>query len=127
YAFLVHGLLNLHDATKEDKWLGEAKKLTDVMLEFHLDKKNGGFFYTSSDHEKLFARSKDQFDGAQPSGNSVAARHLVRLWIQTRADNPHDAADKSFNASVATPHTTASGSPTLAEARGMYLDPQKKK
>ena len=44
--------------------------------------RSGGFFYTSNDHEKLFARAKDQYDGAQPSGNSVAARNLVRLWAR---------------------------------------------
>jgi len=126
YAFLVHGLLNLHDATKEDKWLSEAKKLTDLMIEFHLDKKNGGFYYTSSDHEKLFARAKDQFDGAQPSGNSVAARNLVRLWIKTGEDKYHDAAEKSFKAFVATLKTNPSGMPTMAEALGLYLDAQKK-
>jgi uncharacterized protein len=126
YAFLAHGLLNLHDATKEDKWLNEAKKLTDLMIEFHADKKNGGFFYTSSDHEKLFARAKDQFDGAQPSGNSVAARNLVRLWIKTGEDKYHDAAEKSFKAFVATLKTNPSGMPTMAEALGLYLDAQKK-
>src|SRR5262249_43485134 len=86
YAYLVHGLLTLHDATKEQKWLDEAKSLTDTMVKNHLDDKNGGFFYTSHDHEKLFARAKDQFDGAQPSGNSVAASNLVRLWIKTGDD-----------------------------------------
>ena len=56
------------------------------MIEFHGDKKRGGFFFTVHDHEKLFARSKDQYDGAQPSGNSVAARNLVRLWNKTGDD-----------------------------------------
>jgi len=79
YAFVVHGLLNLHDATKEPRWLDDAKRLTDLMIDLHWDKERGGFFYTSHDHEKLFARSKDQYDGAQPSANSMAARNLVRL------------------------------------------------
>ena len=74
YAFLVHGLLNLHDATGDKKWLDAGKELTDTMIEFHGDKKQGGFFFTAHDHEKLFARGKPLIDGAQPSGNSVAAR-----------------------------------------------------
>src|SRR5262249_49077979 len=83
YAYFVHGLLCLHDATNDKKWLDAAKALTDKMVELHADAKLGGFFYTANDHEKFFARSKDQFDGAQPSGNSVAARNLVRLAVKT--------------------------------------------
>jgi uncharacterized protein YyaL (SSP411 family) len=126
YAFLAHGLLNLHDATKEDRWLDEAKKLTDLMIEHHGDKKSGGFYYTSSDHEKLFARAKDQFDGAQPSGNSVAARNLVRLWIKTGEDKYRAEAERSFKAFAGTLKTNPSGMPTIAEALGMYLDAPKK-
>src|SRR5262249_12051162 len=69
YAYLVHGLLCLHDATGTARWLDEAKALTDVMIKFHADEKVGAFYYTSNDHEKLFARSKDQSDGAQPAAN----------------------------------------------------------
>src|SRR5262249_18599326 len=83
YAFLAHGLLALYDVTKEKKWLTEAKALTDTMVKYHADAKIGAFFYTSSDHEKLFARGKDQYDGAQPAANSVAAHNLVRLWVET--------------------------------------------
>ena len=79
YAFLTHGLLNLHEATKDKQWLAAARKLTDTMLEFHGDKKVGGYYYTAHDHEKFFARSKDQYDGVQPCGNSLVARNLVRL------------------------------------------------
>ena len=50
YAFLVHGLLSLHDVTGEKRWLDEAKALTDIMIQYHADKKAGAFFYTSNDH-----------------------------------------------------------------------------
>src|SRR5262249_8740060 len=59
YAYLVHGLLALHEVTGEKRWLDEAKALTDTMIKFHGDEKTGAFFYTSNDHEKLFARAKD--------------------------------------------------------------------
>src|SRR5262245_37254305 len=108
YAFFIHGLLALHDATGEARWLGEAKALTDLMVQWHWDKDAGGFFYTSHDHEKLFARSKDQFDGAQPSGNSVAARDLVRLYAQTKDEKYLDLAQKQFKTFAA----TLKGSPT---------------
>ncbi|MCS7046211.1 MAG: hypothetical protein NZO58_07635, partial [Gemmataceae bacterium] len=97
YAFLVHGLLTLHEATGEGRWLDSAKKLTDVMIRFHGDQA-GGFFMTASDHEKLFARCKDQYDGAQPSGNSMAARNLVRLWKSTREERWRDEAERTLKA-----------------------------
>src|SRR5262249_2687033 len=75
YAFLVHGLLCLHDATGKKDWLAEAQGLTDTMIQYHTDRyeagffhrgrERGGYFFTSNDHEQLFARAKDQFDGAQ--------------------------------------------------------------
>lgn len=126
YAFLVHGLLALHDATGDRKWLDEAKTLTDTMVRFHTDKDAGGFFYTSSDHEKLFARAKDQYDGAQPSGNSVAVRNLVRLWIKTKDDNYHTLAKKHLKAFVIQLKLEPTSMSTLASALGLYLDAEEK-
>jgi uncharacterized protein YyaL (SSP411 family) len=127
YAFLVHGLLCLHDATKQKKWLDEAKSLTETMLKFHHDDKVGGFFYTSSDHEKLFARAKDQYDGAQPSGNSMAARNLVRLWVKTGDAKYKTLAEKTFKALALPLKANLSGLTTLTSAIGLYLDAAKKK
>ncbi|HEV3236784.1 MAG TPA: thioredoxin domain-containing protein [Gemmataceae bacterium] len=125
YAYFVHGLLNLHDATKEAKWLDESKVLTEQMIE-HFGDKNGGFFYTSKDHEKLFARSKDQYDGAQPSANSVAARNLTRLWIKTSDDKYRAAAEKTFKAFAGVLKTNPTGLPAMADALGLYLDARSK-
>jgi uncharacterized protein YyaL (SSP411 family) len=127
YAFLVHGLLCLHDATSDKKWLDAATALTDKMIELYADAKGGGFFYTAKDHEKLFARSKDQYDGAQPSGNSVAARNLVRLWRKTGEDRYRALAEKSFKAFAANLQTSPTGTTTMAEALAMYLDASPKK
>ncbi len=126
YAYLVHGLLNLHDATGDKKWLAEAKALTDVMVKYHGDPKGGGFFYTSNDHEKLFARAKDQYDGAQPSGNSMAARNLVRLWQKTGEEQYRGLAVKSFKAFAAPLKESPTGLTAMADALALYLDAQKK-
>jgi uncharacterized protein YyaL (SSP411 family) len=126
YAFLVHGLLCLHDATKEKKWLDEARALTETMIKFHQDKV-GGFFYTSNDHEKLFARAKDQYDGAQPSGNSMAARNLVRLWVKTGEAKYKALAEKTFKALALPLKANPSGLTTTASAIALYLDAAKKK
>jgi uncharacterized protein YyaL (SSP411 family) len=127
YAYLVHGLLCLHDATNEQKWLDAAGTLTDKMIQFHADTKIGGFFYTANDHEKLFARSKDQFDGAQPSGNSMAANTLVRLAAKTGDVKYRQIAEKSFKAFAGTLQNSPGSMMTMAEALAMYLDlpPQK--
>ena len=55
----------------------KAKALADLALVWYADTARGGFYFTAHDHEKLFARAKDGYDGAQPSGNSVALRNLV--------------------------------------------------
>jgi uncharacterized protein YyaL (SSP411 family) len=125
YVYLVHGLLTLHDVTGEARWLTEAKTLTDVMSKYHLDEKVGGFFYTSSDHEKLFARAKDQYDSAQPAGNSVAARNLVRLWAKTGEKAYQERAEKCLQAFAGPLKSVPTSLSTMAEALGEYLDRKK--
>jgi uncharacterized protein len=125
YAYLVHGLLCLHDVTGEARWLDEAKALTETMITFHGDKERGAFFTTSSDHEKLFARAKDQFDSVQPSGNSMAARNLVRLWIKTKDDRYAREAERTFKALAGSLQLNPTGMTTLAEALSLYLEMKK--
>ena len=79
YAFLVDGLIALHRATGEQKWLTVADELTQMQIKLFWDKKAGGFFFTSIDHEKLIARSKTALDSVIPAGNSVAADNLLYL------------------------------------------------
>jgi len=79
YAFLVDGLIALHRATGEQRWLDEARRLTDKQIEFFWDDEEYGFFFTSNDHETLIARAKKQTDGVLPSGNGIAALNLIYL------------------------------------------------
>ncbi|MBI2980790.1 MAG: thioredoxin domain-containing protein, partial [Deltaproteobacteria bacterium] len=96
YAFLTAGLLDLYEATHNPDWLQKAIVLDQVLAEYYEDKKNGGFFMTSSDHEKLLAREKPNYDGAEPSGNSVAVLNLYRLNEFTTDDNYRKRADKAL-------------------------------
>jgi uncharacterized protein YyaL (SSP411 family) len=125
YAFFIHGLLTLHDVTKEKRWLDEARTLTDVMVKYHLDKEAGGFFYTSNDHEQLFARAKDQYDAAQPSGTSMAAQDLVRLWEKTGDAGYGRLAEKTIKSLAASLKSNPTALTTLAQALAMYLDARK--
>ena len=127
YAFLVHGLLALHDATNEKRWLDEAKALTDTMVKYHADTERGGFYYTSSDHEKLFARAKDQYDGAQPSGNSIAAANLVRLRIKTGEAKYGALAEKSFKVFAGTLKTNPASLSSMTDALAQWLEEKAKK
>src|SRR5689334_474111 len=87
YAFFIEGLITLYETTGEFRWLKEALALTDRMIEEFWDEENGGFFFTGKSHENLIVRSKDYFDNATPSGNSVAAGVLLRLAVLTGKDD----------------------------------------
>ncbi len=87
YAFLAEGLLTLFETTGEARWLKEALALADRMIEEFWDNEGGGFFFTGKSHEELIVRSKDYFDNATPSGNSVAAMVLLRLAALTGREN----------------------------------------
>ena len=114
YAFLVHGLLNLHDATGEKKWLDAAKALTDLAIKFHGDGDRGGFFFTPSDGEKLFARAKDGYDGVQPSGNSQMARNLLRLSVKLKDDKYRALSEKTIKQFAMTLRMQPGSVPTMA-------------
>jgi uncharacterized protein YyaL (SSP411 family) len=89
YAFLVWGLLDLYEATFEVRYLQASVELTEWMLKLFADDKAGGFFMTAFDGEELLFRSKKFADGAMPSGNSVAALNLIRLYRMT-GDNAYE-------------------------------------
>jgi len=122
YAFFIHGLLCLHDASGDKRWLEFAQSLADDMVKYHLDSDNGGFFYTANDHEKLFARTKDQYDGVQPSGNSVAARNFVRLWLKTGNVRYRELAEKTVKVFSANLKANPASLATMAEALALFLD-----
>jgi uncharacterized protein len=79
YAYLIEGLVSLYEATFETRWLAEAKRLADTMIEEFWDAEHGGFFFTGKSHEELIRRTKELEDNATPSGNSSAAWGLLRL------------------------------------------------
>jgi uncharacterized protein YyaL (SSP411 family) len=81
YAFYVSGLVTLYETTGTVRWLREALTLTEKMIEEFWDEAEGGFFYAGASGEQLIIRSKDYFDNATPSGNSVAAEVLLRLSV----------------------------------------------
>jgi uncharacterized protein len=81
YAFTANGLIDLYEASFDIHWLKLANRLADEMIAKFLDTNAGGFFMTLADQSDLPVRPKDSYDGAVPSGNSVAAMALLRLSV----------------------------------------------
>jgi uncharacterized protein YyaL (SSP411 family) len=79
YAFLIWGLVELYETTFEEQYLQEAVDLTDDMIAQFWDDEHGAFYFTSQEAEDILVRKKEIYDGAVPSGNSVAMLVLLRL------------------------------------------------
>jgi uncharacterized protein YyaL (SSP411 family) len=77
YAFLAWGLIELYEATFKTNYLKKAIELTNKMIELFWDENNGGFFL--SENEDVLFKQKEIYDGAIPSGNSVALLVLIKL------------------------------------------------
>jgi len=96
YAFLVKALLDMYNITTSMKLLKTARKMIDAAIEKFYDEENGGFFDTSDDKKDLILRTKEIYDGAEPSGNSVMLENLVRSFVIFKDDKYYECAYKSF-------------------------------
>ena len=92
YAYFISGLVALYEASFEPRWLTEAERLAHIMIDQFGDDSGDGFFFTGKSHETLIVQSKSAYDGATPSGASMAIHSLLRL--AKHLDNPefHDKA-----------------------------------
>jgi uncharacterized protein len=93
HAFLGAALVDLYQATGEARWLATARVLHETLAR-RFAHPDGGFFRTPADHEALLAREKPAYDGAEPTGNSVAALTLLRLEALTGDANFREQAEK---------------------------------
>ncbi len=98
YAFFVWGLLELYETTFKTEYLETALELNDLMLKHYWDEAKGGFYLSADDGEKLLVRPKTIYDGAIPSGNSVAALNLLRLGRMTGRSNLEAKAEEVMKA-----------------------------
>ncbi|MEK0324641.1 MAG: thioredoxin domain-containing protein [Nitrosopumilus sp.] len=87
YAFFIQGLLDLYEADLQVRWLEEAMRLADTMIDLFWDDSSGGFFFNEKDSsENMIVKIKEAYDGATPSGNSVAALALLKLGVFSERD-----------------------------------------
>jgi uncharacterized protein len=123
YAFLAHGLLRLHAATGERRWLQDARTITDRMISDFEDREEGGFFFTAAGHESLLARAKDPFDNALPGGNGVAILDLMALYRATGEGSYRDHAGKALSAFSTSLAQVPGAMPVMVIGLEQYLDP----
>ena len=121
YAFFVNGLLALYKATGDPKWLDRADQLTRKQIELFWDDQRGGFFFTSHDHEALFARGRKQVDGALPSGNSISAENLLLLAEALNRSDYREKAAGTIAAGLPTLDRAPAAAPRLTGALHRYL------
>ena len=122
YAFLTQGLLDLFEATSEPRWIEEAIALQRTLDQHYWDDDNGGYFMTADDHEALLARDKPTYDGAEPSGNSVALLNLLRLAEFTTDHAYRKRAERGLIAFGTQLGQSPIASPKLLSALDYYLD-----
>jgi uncharacterized protein len=102
YAFLIQGLLDLYEATFSIRWLQWASHLQVIMDRLFWDEMGGGYFSSAEGDPHLLVRLKDDYDGAEPSANSVASLNLLRL---ARMLGDTEAEKKAGRIAVLSAHT----------------------
>jgi len=98
YSFTIAALLDVYELTQNARWLRQALTLQKTLQKYYWDKARGGYYRTSSDHEKLLIRPKPRYDGAVPTGNSIQAYNLLRLYELTTKDKYNKLAEGVFKA-----------------------------
>lgn len=122
YAYLAVALLDLHAAAGSDRWREDGLALVEQMDARFWDEEEGGYFFTSHDHEQLIARAKSPQDGATPSGNSMAALALIRAAKLTGEDRYRLRASQVLAGAVPQMREMPAGFPNMLVAAGEYLE-----
>jgi uncharacterized protein YyaL (SSP411 family) len=121
YAFFINGLLDLYEASFDSADLAFAIQLAERAIALFRDPENGAFFSASASGEELVLRLKDDYDGAEPSGNSVLALALLRLARMTERDDFRRAADGILRAFSSRLTSAGSGVPQMLCALAFAL------
>ena len=122
YAFLADGLIELLQSRWRSNDLTFACELADILLG-QFEDPNGGFFFTSHDHEALIHRPKPFADEATPSGNGVAARTLLWLGHLTGEQHYGQATQRTLSAAWPLLERYPEAHDTLVQALGLVMDP----
>jgi uncharacterized protein YyaL (SSP411 family) len=96
FAWVSAGLIDLFESTGDPRRLEQAEAIADRMIALFADEEKGGFFYTAEQHKDLIVRQKESYDGATPSGNSIALTSLLRLSVLRARPELRDRAEQGF-------------------------------
>jgi len=122
YAFVVQGLLDLHEASFDLQWLDWAVTLAEEQDALFLDKDAGGYFLTAADHdENLIARVKEDMDNVEPSASSVAVLNVLRLELLTGREDFRRAAEMTLRFFTPTLRARALALPQMLSALAFAL------
>ena len=123
YAFLIWGLLELYETVFDVGYLRTALSLNGEMIKYFWDEQDGGFYFTAEDAEELIVRQKEIYDGAIPSGNSVATLNLFRLARITANTDFEDKANMILRAFSKDVQSAPSGYTQMMVALGFGIGP----
>ncbi len=115
-------MLDLYETTSDPTWLTRAISLQSKLDALHWDDVGGGYYTTAAHHETLLTRDKPSYDGAEPSGNSVATLNLLRLAELTSKDEYRKRAERCFAAFQPALSESPTASPLMLSALELYLD-----
>jgi uncharacterized protein YyaL (SSP411 family) len=125
YVFLIQGLLDLYEASFDVRWLSWALRLQTRQDQLFWDAKGGAYFSTRADAPDVIVRAKEDYDGAEPSPNSIAAMNLLRLWQLTDRREWRAKADATFRAQAGQLTQAGAMVPQLAVALNFSLSKPK--
>jgi uncharacterized protein YyaL (SSP411 family) len=120
YAYLTQGFLDLYEASFDARWLLRAIQLTHRQIDLFWDGAHGGFFETSGNDPSVLFRMKERYDGAEPSGNSVALVNLLRLAHLMDDQELLDLAQKTLSAFGTTLEKQPVAMPNMAAALDLF-------
>jgi uncharacterized protein YyaL (SSP411 family) len=123
YAYLLQALLELLQARWNNGYYQWALQIADALLLHFQDNKQGGFYFTSHDHETLIYRSKSFADDAMPNGNAVAASALQQLGLLCGNIQYLDAAERTLRCAYDSLGEQAISHCSLLHALEQYLNP----
>jgi uncharacterized protein YyaL (SSP411 family) len=122
YAFLLDGVIQLYEATLEPKQLDFAIALAEAMVAEFYDKENGGFWQSTPAAKDLILRVKDDYDGAAPSGNSVATLALLKLAAITGREEFRKPAEATLRLFARQLQDSPQAMPFMLQALDFWLD-----
>jgi hypothetical protein len=126
YAFLLDGVIHLYEATLDPRHIEFALALAEAMLAKFYDPQDGGFWQSSADATDLILRLKDDYDGAEPSGNAVATLALLKLAAITDREEWRVPAEKTLRQFAARMAQMPQAVPYLLQALDFSLQPPRR-